>query len=64
MEYYSTIKKRNFAVCGNMGGCRGYYAKWNKSERERQIPYDINLYVQSKKYNKLVNITEKKQTYR
>ena len=20
-------------------GARGYYAKWNKSDRERQIPY-------------------------
>ena len=34
-----------------------------KSERERQIPYDIT-YVESKKYNKLVNITKKKQSHR
>ena len=27
----------------------GYYAKWNKSDRERQIFYDYHLYVESKK---------------
>ena len=43
-----------------MDGLGGYYAKRNKSDRERQI---LNL----KKYNRLVNIattTKKKQTYR
>ena len=25
----------------NMDGPRGYYAKWNKADRERQIPYDF-----------------------
>ena len=24
----------NNAICSNMGGPEGYYAKWNKSERE------------------------------
>ena len=24
-----------------MDGPRGYYAKWNKSDRERQMPYDF-----------------------
>ena len=33
MEYYSAIKKWNFAICKNMDG--------NKSNRERQILYDI-----------------------
>ena len=28
--YYSAIKKNeNFAICKNMDGLRGYYAKWN-----------------------------------
>ena len=27
--------------CSNMGGPRDYHPKWSKSERERQIPYDI-----------------------
>ena len=39
----------------------GHYAKWNESERERQILY--HLYVESEKQNKLVNITKKKQTH-
>ena len=43
MEYYSAIKKNEwiFAICRHMDGLRGYYAKWNKSDRERQILYDI-----------------------
>ena len=36
-----------------MDGLGGYYAKWNKSDRERQILYDIT---QMK--------TKKKQTHR
>ena len=34
MGYYSAIKK-NVAVCNNMDGPRGHYAKWNNSVRER-----------------------------
>ena len=45
-----------------MDGFGGYYAKWNKSDRERKI-YDIT-YVESKKDPKLVNITKKRQTHR
>ena len=39
MECYSAIKKLNPTICNDMNGPRGYYAKWNKSDRERQIPY-------------------------
>ena len=46
-----------------MDGLGRHYAKCNKSDRERQILYDIT-YAESKKYNKLVNITKKKQTHR
>ena len=40
MEYYSAYsaikkKERNLAICDNMDGPRGYYAKWN-TDRERQ----------------------------
>ena len=28
-------KAWNFAICSNMDGLGGHYAKWNKSERER-----------------------------
>ena len=41
-EYYSVTKKEwNLAICNNMDETRGYYAKWNISGRERQIPYDF-----------------------
>ena len=41
MEYYSAIKRKNNAICSNMDGTRDSHTKSNKSERERQIPYDI-----------------------
>ena len=42
MEYFPTIKKEwNVAIWDNMDGPRGYYAQWNKSGGERQIPYDF-----------------------
>ena len=34
-------KKGNFAICNNMDGLGGYYAKWTKSDREKQILCDI-----------------------
>ena len=34
-------KEWKLAICDNMDGPRGYYAKWNKLGRERQIPYDL-----------------------
>ena len=40
MGYYSAIEKEwNDAICSNMDGTRDYHIKWNKSERERQLPY-------------------------
>ena len=42
VEYYSAIKKEwNNAIYSNMDGPRDYHTKWSKSERERQISYDI-----------------------
>lgn len=41
-------KKYNLAICNNMDGSRGYYAKWSKSDEERQIPYDFT-YMQNLK---------------
>ena len=41
MQNYSVIKKDNFAICNNMYGLGGYYCKWNKSEIERQVLFDI-----------------------
>ena len=31
------------AICKNMDGLGGYYAKWNKSESETQILFDLIL---------------------
>ena len=37
----SINEERNFAICSNMDGFGGHYAKWNNSEREGQILYHI-----------------------
>ena len=34
-------KEQNNAICSNMDGPKDYHTKWIKSERERQISYDI-----------------------
>ena len=34
-------KEQNNVICGNMDGTRDSHTKLSKSERERQIPYDI-----------------------
>ena len=39
-------KKWSFVIGNNMDGLGWYFAKWNKSDRERQMLYDI--YVESK----------------
>ena len=50
MEYYSAIKKKKIMPsASNMGGLRGYHTKSSKSERERQISYDIT-YMWNLKY--------------
>ena len=33
-------KQWNFAICDNIDGLTVHYAKWNKSDKERQIMYD------------------------
>jgi len=38
VEYYSAIKRTKSS---NVDGPRGCHTKWNKSDRERQTPYDI-----------------------
>ena len=51
--------ERNNAICSNMDGPTDYHTKWSKSERERQIPYDIT-YMWNLKYdtNELIYETE------
>ena len=46
------IKKWNLAICDNMDGPQGDYAKWNKSDREIQIPYDFTHMWNIKTQNK------------
>ena len=43
-------KRTNNVICSNMDATRDYHTKWSKSERERQIPYDIT-YMWNLKYN-------------
>ena len=31
----------DLGICNNMDGPRRYYAKWNKSDRKIQTPYDF-----------------------
>ena len=53
--------KWDIAPRSNMDGCGGYYNKWDKLNRERQIFLCYNLYVGSKmqnKYNKTNRLTD------
>ena len=34
-------KEQNNVICSDMDGPRDYHTGWSKSDRERQIPYDI-----------------------
>ena len=49
-------KEWNLAIYNNMDGPREYYAKWNKSDRERQIQYDFTYMGNLKKQDKWTNI--------
>ena len=50
-------KEWNFTICHSMDGLRGYYAKWNKSDRQRQIPYDFT-YMWNLKFVNLGNLCQ------
>ena len=52
----------NLAICDNMDVPWGYYAKWNKSDRERQIPYNL-IYMWDLK-NKTNKQTKQNKTHR
>ena len=50
-------KEQNNPIC--LDGLKDYHTKWSKSERERQIPYDVT-YIWNLKYdtNELTYETE------
>ena len=53
VEYYSAIKKeQNNAICSNIDGPRDCHTEWTKSDRERQISYDITYTWNLKKWYK------------
>ena len=43
--HWNTTNKRewNNATCSNMDATTDYHTKWSKSERDRQIPYDVTF---------------------
>ena len=54
MEYSSAIKEKEILLLQHMGGTWGHYAKWNKLDRERQIPYHL-MYMWNLKKNQKSN---------
>ena len=55
MEYYLTIKRRKSYHLQQHDRTRGHYAKWNKSDRERQIPYDLTYMLKLNKTKPKMN---------
>ena len=51
-------KERYNVICSQMDGPRGYHTKWNKSDREKQISYDIISGNFKKWYRELIYKTE------
>ena len=45
-------KEQNNAICSNMDGPRDDHTEWSKSDRERQISYDIAYMWNLKKWYK------------
>ena len=50
--------KTNKAICSNMDVPRDYHAKWSKSDRERQILYDITYMWNLKKKKIQLNLLQ------
>ena len=48
---FSHEKEGNPAICNNLGGPWGHYAKWDKSDRERQILHDFTYMWNLKELN-------------
>ena len=55
MGYISAVTEEwDLGIRNSMNRPRGYWTKWNKSEKERQILYDFT-YIWYKKNNKWTN---------
>ena len=52
-------KELNNAICSNLDGPRDYHTKWSKSERERQMLYDIIYMWNLKKWYKWTFLTNR-----
>ena len=61
-EILLSHEKWNFFICSNMNRLRGHYVKWNESNRERPILYNITYMWNLK--NKTVSKTKEKQIHR
>ena len=61
-EYYSAIKKKACNLWQH-GWTPEHYAKWNKSDRERQIPYYLS-YMWNQKKKKKKGKKKKARRYR
>jgi len=64
MEYYSATKRINFIICSNMDGLGGYNAMLSEINQRQTSTIWYHLYVESKKYNQIMNITKKMQIHR
>ena len=51
-------KEWNLIISDNRNGPRQYFAKWNKSDKQRQILYDFTCMWKLKKQNRWTNETE------
>ena len=57
-------KEQNNATHSNMDGLGNYYTKWSKSDRQRQISYDITYMWNLKKMIQMNLFIKQKQTHR
>ena len=59
-------KEWNNVICSNMDGPRDYHTKWSKSDRERQISYNITYMwnLKNKKRIEMNLFTKPKETHR
>ena len=55
-------KEQNNAICNNIDATRDYHTQWSKSDKERQVLYDINK--KSKKKIQMNLFIKQKQTHR